>query len=126
MSLFHIDAGREWRGGQRQALFLARELQKKGYPFYLVVQPDSPLHEKAAGDGLPVLPLRMKSEMDLVAVLKLARAMKRRGCVLAHFHDAHAVSVGGAAASLAKVPIRVISRRVDFPVKSRQIGRAHV
>ena len=120
MSLFHIDTGREWRGGQRQVLFLACELQKKGTPFTLVVQPDSPLHEKAAGDGLPVLPLRTKSEMDLVAVLKLARAMKRRGCVLAHFHDAHAVSVGAAAASLAKVPIRVISRRVDFPVKSRR------
>jgi glycosyltransferase involved in cell wall biosynthesis len=119
LSLFHIDAGREWRGGQRQALFLVRELQKKGYPFCLVVQPDSPLHEKAAGDGIPVLPIRMKSEMDLVAVLKLARAMKRHGCVLAHFHDAHAVSVGAAASSLAKVPIRIISRRVDFPVKSR-------
>jgi len=120
LSLFQIDAGREWRGGQRQVLFLARELQKKGYPFYIIVQPDSPLHEKAAGDNLPVLPLRMKSEMDLVAVLKMARAMRRRGCVLAHFHDAHSVSVGAAAASLAKVPVRIISRRVDFPVKSRR------
>lgn len=120
MSLFQIDAGVEWRGGQRQVLFLARTLRARGRRFRLVCQPGSPLHDKAAAEGLPVLPLRMRSELDLWSVLKLARAMKRAGCRLAHFHDAHAVAVGKAAAALAKVPIRVISRRVDFPVKSRR------
>lgn len=123
MSLFQIDAGKEWRGGQRQSLFLARELKKKNYPFTFVVQPDSPLHEKAAEEGLPVLPLGMRSEMDLVAGFRLSRAMKRRRCVLAHFHDAHAVSVGGLAAGWAKVPLRVISRRVDFPLKKNPFSR---
>jgi glycosyltransferase involved in cell wall biosynthesis len=120
LSLFQIDAGREWRGGQRQVLFLARSLQAKGRAFRLVCQPGSPLHEKAEAEGLPVLPIRMRSEVDLPAVLKLGRAMRRHGCRLAHFHDAHAVSVGKAAAALAKVPIRIVSRRVDFPVKSRR------
>lgn len=119
MSLFHIDAGKEWRGGQRQALFLLRELRAKGWPSTLVVQPGSPLHEKAAAEGLPVYPLRMRSEGDLLAILSLARAMRRNKCVLAHFHDAHAAALGSAAAGLAKVPLRVISRRVDFPVKSK-------
>jgi len=119
LSLFQIDAGKEWRGGQRQVLFLARALKARGRPFRLVCQPASPLHEKAAAEGLPVLPLRMRSELDLRAILKLARAMKRDGCRLAHFHDAHAVAVGKAAAALAKVPLRIISRRVDFPIKSR-------
>lgn len=120
MSLFQIDAGCEWRGGQRQAFFLARELQKKGYPFEFVVQPGSPLQEKAREAGLPVRPLKMRGEADVLSILRLARAMKRRKCVLAHFHDAHAVAIGSGAAALAKVPIRIISRRVDFPVKSRR------
>jgi len=120
LSLFQVDTGREWRGGQRQVLFLARELRKRGYPFHLVVQPDSPLHEKASAEGLSVLPLRMKGEADLGAILRLARAMRKNRCSLAHFHDAHAVSIGSSAASLAKVPMRIISRRVDFPVKSRK------
>jgi L-malate glycosyltransferase len=118
LSLFQIDAGLEWRGGQRQAFFLARELRRRGTPFKFVVQPDSPLHVKAAEAGLPVLPLRMKNEFDLWAILRLAGAMRRAKCRLAHFHDAHGLSVGSAAASLARVPIRVISRRVDFPIKS--------
>jgi L-malate glycosyltransferase len=120
LSLFQIDAGREWRGGQRQALFLALELAKKGYPFKLVVQPESPLHAKAAQAGLPILPMAMKSEADFWAVLRLARAMRSERCVLAHFHDAHGTAVGSRAAARARVPIRIISRRVDFPIKSRR------
>ncbi len=123
MSLFHIDAGKEWRGGQRQSFFLVQELKKKGYPVQFVVQPESPLHKKAVEAGLPVLPLRMKSELDFGAVFRLGRAMKRRKCRLAHFHDAHGLAVGAAAARRARVPLRFISRRVDFPVKKNRFSR---
>ena len=123
MSLFHIDAGREWRGGQRQSLLLVRELVRSGYPVRFIVQPKSPLHEKALAESLPVWPLRMRSEFGLIAALRLAWRMKRRRCVLAHFHDAHAVSVGAIAAGLAGVPIRVIARRVDFPLKRNVLSR---
>ncbi len=123
MSLFHIDAGREWRGGQRQSLLLVRELVRRGYPVQFIVQPHSPLHEKALAENLPVWPLRMRSEFGLVAALRLARRMKKKGCVLAHFHDAHGASVGSAAAGLAGVPLRVIARRVDFPLKKNFLSR---
>ncbi len=123
MSLFHIDAGREWRGGQRQSLLLVRELVRKGYPVWFIVQPRSPLHEKAAAENLPVWPLRMRSEFGLVAAARLAVRMRRRGCVLAHFHDAHAASVGALAARWAGVPIRIIARRVDFPLKKNALSR---
>ncbi|MBN1272430.1 MAG: glycosyltransferase family 4 protein [Candidatus Aminicenantes bacterium] len=117
MSLFHIDAGKEWRGGQRQSLFLVREIYRRGYPVYFVVQPKSPLHKKAKEAGLPILPVRMRSEADLLAVVRLAVFMKMRKCRLAHFHDAHSLAVGSAAASLAGTPIRIMTRRVDFPLK---------
>lgn len=122
MSLFHIDAGREWRGGQRQSFFLVKELEGKGYPVHFVVQPDSPLYRKAAETGLAVLPVRIRGEIDLGAALRLSWAMKRRGCRLVHFHDAHAVSVGQVAARRAKVPLRFISRRVDFPLKDNALS----
>ena len=123
MSLFQIDAGKEWRGGQRQSFFLAKELNRRGLPFFFVVQPESPLHQKALEAELPVLSLRVRNEFDLVAAHKLARAMKRKKCLLAHFHDAHSLAVGSVAASLAKVPFRIISRRVDFPLKKNYFSR---
>jgi glycosyltransferase involved in cell wall biosynthesis len=123
LSLFQIDAGKEWRGGQRQSLFLAKELKRRGLPFFFIVQPESPLHQKACEAELPILPFKMRSEFDLAAILRLAWAMKRKKCLLAHFHDAHSVAVGSVAASLAKVPFRVITRRVDFPLKRNLFSR---
>jgi glycosyltransferase involved in cell wall biosynthesis len=119
LSLFHIDAGKEWRGGQRQSLFLVRELGKMGYRVEFVVQPGSPLEKKALEAGVPVLPLRMRSELDLPAIFRLARQMKKRNCRLVHFHEAHGLAVGASAARRAGVPLRFISRRVDFPLRSR-------
>ncbi len=123
LSLFQIDTGREWRGGQRQSFLLTRELRDQGYPVYLVVQPGCPLHEKAVAEGLPVLPIKMKGEADVGAAYKLSRAMRKKGCVLAHFHDAHAVSIGGAACTRARVPIRIVSRRVSFPLRKGFFSR---
>jgi glycosyltransferase involved in cell wall biosynthesis len=123
LSLFQIDAGKEWRGGQRQSLFLAKELKRRGLPFFFIVQPESPLHQKACEAELPVLPFKMRNEFDLPAILRLAWAMKRKKCLLVHFHDAHSAAVGSVAASLAKVPFRIITRRVDFPLKRNYFSR---
>jgi glycosyltransferase involved in cell wall biosynthesis len=90
---------------------------------YFYVQPDSPLFEKAKGEELPAVPLRTRGDADLRAVLRLAAAMKRRRCRLAHFHDAHSLAVGSAAAALARVPIRILSRRVDFPIRNNALSK---
>jgi glycosyltransferase involved in cell wall biosynthesis len=96
---------------------------RQGWPVTFVVQPHSPLLKKAAAENLPVLPRRMRSEVGLLAALRLAAAMRRRKCRLVHFHDAHAAAVGGLAAALARVPLRVISRRVDFPLGRNALSR---
>jgi glycosyltransferase involved in cell wall biosynthesis len=123
LSLFQIDAGREWRGGQRQSFLLTKELKNKGYPVFFYVQPGSPLQSKAEEEGIKAVSLRMRSELDGWAISRLAMAMKRRRCRLLHCHDAHSAAIGAAAASLAKVPLRIMSRRVDFPLKTNALSR---
>lgn len=123
MSLFQIDSGKGWRGGQRQSYFLAKELVREGYDFHFVVQPGSPLHEKSSQAHLPVCPLNISHEFDIAAVLRLAFLMRRKNCQIVHFHDAHSVAVGSAAASLAKVPMKINSRRVDFPLNNNFFSR---
>lgn len=112
MSLFQIDAGREWRDEERRVLFLARELRRKGYASHLVVEPGSPLHEKAAAEGLPVTPMRMRG-LKWLARKRLSSLMRRNGCRLAHFHDPVGADIGRAAASSAAVAVRVLSWTVD-------------
>jgi glycosyltransferase involved in cell wall biosynthesis len=113
LSLFHISSGREWGGAERQALVLAREIRARGIRSRFVVAPSSPLLEKAAAEKLPVLAVRMPGGRSLISALRLAAAMRRDHCVLAHFHDGPALAVGSTAASLAKVPVLVLTRPAD-------------
>ena len=113
MSLFLVDAGREWRESQRQVLCLARELRKKGYAAHLVLEPGSDLLGKAADEGLSVLPLRMRGRMKWVVRQGLVRAMKAHGCRLAHFHETLGAGLGLPAAASAQVPVRILSRPAD-------------
>ena len=123
MSLFQIDAGKEWKGEQSRSFFIAKELASKGYPFRLVVQPDSPLERKASEAGLSVLPVKFSSKGNLLSVLRLSRAIKRAKCQLVHFHDDLSVAVGSSAASLAKVSLRVASGAEDLSQKASILFR---
>jgi len=49
--------------------------------------------------------------------------MKKKRCQLAHFHDAHSLSLGLRAASWAKVPLILAHRRVDFPLRNNFFSR---
>jgi glycosyltransferase involved in cell wall biosynthesis len=120
LSLFLVDAGREWRESQRQVLCLARELRKKGYAAHLVLEPDGALHRKAAAEGLSTLPLRMHGRIKWVARQGLTRAMRAHGCRLAHFHETLGASLGLSAAASAQVPVRILSRPADSsPLEGR-------
>jgi len=123
LSLFQIDAGGEWKGEQSRSFFIAKELARKGYPYQFVVQPDSPLERKASEAGLFVLPVKFSSKRNLLSILRLSRAMKRAKCQLVHFHDDLSVTVGSAAASLAKVPLRVASGEEDLSQKASSLFR---
>ncbi|MCP2605216.1 glycosyltransferase, partial [Candidatus Aminicenantes bacterium AH-873-B07] len=109
MRLFHIDAGKEWRGGQRQVLYLTEELLKRGYSIKLITQPKCPLHREAINKKIPTIPLRIKGEFDLIAIIRIAYYLKKERAILVHFHDAHSLAVGSIAANIAKIPIKVLS-----------------
>jgi glycosyltransferase involved in cell wall biosynthesis len=120
VSLFLLDAGREWRESQSQVLTVARELRKKGYACQIVGEPGGDLLRKASDEGLSTLPLRMRGGMGWLVRRRLARAMKARGCKLAHFHDTLSATLGLAAAAAAAVPVRVLSRPSDSsPLEGR-------
>ena len=123
MSLFQVDAGKEWRGGQRQSFLLAKEIQKKGYPLEFVVQPESPLFERVQEANIPVTPIKIHNEFDLTAALRLARVMRKKKSVLVHFHDSRSLAIGSYAASLARIPLRIISRRVDFALNKNPFSQ---
>jgi glycosyltransferase involved in cell wall biosynthesis len=115
MKIAHLDTGRTWRGGQGQALLLARGLAARGHD-NLLLAPPGPLLERASAAGIETVPWSSHGELDLIALLAAERTLARRRPEVVHCHGAHAHALGVPAARLARVPAVVVSRRVDFAV----------
>jgi glycosyltransferase involved in cell wall biosynthesis len=58
----------------------------------------------------------MRGELDIVAMARVAGGLRRFGAEVAHFHTARAHTIGLGASWLAGTPVKVLSRRVDFPI----------
>jgi glycosyltransferase involved in cell wall biosynthesis len=65
----------------------------------------------------------MPTEWSFSAVWTLARILRREGIQVIHMHTSHACTLGGWAARLSRTPVRIISRRVDFSVRSNPLRK---
>src|SRR6476661_5537141 len=125
MFSLHIDTARTWRGGQNQVLVTVMGLRALGHRTMLVAHPVGELRQRAK-EGLDLLPLAPRNEMDLNAAWRLSRAIKQLRPDIVHAHDPHAVAMAALALSmstqLAKPPL-VASRRVDFHLRGNSLSR---
>jgi len=126
MFSLHIDTARTWRGGQNQVLLTVNGLREIGHRAALVAHPDGELRRRAA-EGLELIPLAPRTEMDLSAAWRLARVVKRLQPAVVHAHDAHGVAMASLALSLGGTgtqgPALVASRRVDFHLRQNSFSR---
>jgi hypothetical protein len=76
MFSLHIDTARSWRGGQNQVLTTVMGLRSMGHRTLLVAHADGEL-KRRADEGLDVLPLAPRTEMDLAAAWRLSRILKQ-------------------------------------------------
>ncbi|HET7456971.1 MAG TPA: glycosyltransferase family 4 protein [Gemmatimonadaceae bacterium] len=115
--ILHLDAGREWRGGQRQVLLLADGLRARGYEPLVVGSPGSPLVERLRARGIAASTIRMRSDWDLVAARRLRALMRTWRPDVVHAHDArsHAIALAALFARRGLTVPLVVTRRVPFP-----------
>jgi glycosyltransferase involved in cell wall biosynthesis len=116
MRILHIDTERGWRGGERQALWLAQSLQRRGHPSVIAARLDEPLAQRGREAGLDVVPCSPSFEADPVAAFTLRRRLRELRIDIVHAHTGHAVGLG-ALATLGTTVKLVVSRRVDFPLR---------
>jgi L-malate glycosyltransferase len=114
--VLHVDTERGWRGGERQALWLAQELARRGHRSMVAARPGEPLADRAARSGLEVVPCAPAFEADLRAALALRGLIRRERVDIVHAHTAHAAGLAALATLRTRVPF-VIARRVDFPLR---------
>ena len=120
MRVLHIDTERGWRGGERQALWLAMELERRGHHSLVAARPGEPLATRAREAVLAVHDCAPAFEGDPRAVVALRHRIVESGIEIVHAHTAHAVGVGALALLGLDIPL-VASRRVDFHLR-RNLG----
>jgi glycosyltransferase involved in cell wall biosynthesis len=117
LRVLHLDSERTWRGGERQVLELMRRQRGGGDDPHLAAPAASAIASRAAAEGFPVHPVAMSGTWDLASAIAVARLHRSLRPDVAHWHAARAHAIGAIAALLAPGPARVLSRRVDFPVR---------
>ncbi len=125
MFSLHIDTARTWRGGQNQVLLTVLGLRALGHRSVLVAHAAGELRQRAR-EGLELIPLAPRTEMDLNAAWRLSRLIKQLQPDVLHAHDPHGVAMAALALSmstqLAKPPL-IAARRVDFHLKGNALSR---
>jgi glycosyltransferase involved in cell wall biosynthesis len=131
MFSLHIDTARTWRGGQNQVLLTVNGLRAIGHRTALVAHPDGELRRRA-DEGMELIPIAPRNEMDLSAAWKLSRVIRRLDPDIIHAHDAHGVAVAALALSMVaassrrtgrRPPALVAARRVDFHLRGNSLSR---
>src|SRR6187455_366674 len=128
MFSLHIDTARTWRGGQNQVLVTVLGLRALGHRATLVAHSGGELRQRAK-EGLELIPLAPKTEMDLSAAWRLSRLIKQLRPDVVHAHDPHGVAMAAMALSMSGVrtprplPPLVAARRVDFHMKGNALSR---
>ncbi|MBI4051275.1 MAG: glycosyltransferase, partial [Elusimicrobia bacterium] len=117
LTIFHLNGERGIRGGERQLLYLADYLRRRGHRNIIVCRKDHPLDLETRSHNLDTLYLPFLNEWDPLSAWKLRRELKKFKRPIVHAHTSHAAALAFLAAQGTDA-IKVVHRRVDFPVNN--------
>src|SRR5262245_16071484 len=125
MFSLHIDTAKTWRGGQSQVAYTVMGLREIGQRAVLMAHPQGELLKRMS-EGMDLIPLAPRNEVDLATAWKLSRLLKQMRPDVIHAHDPHAVAVASMALAIStptpKPPL-VASRRIEFRIGHNSFSR---
>ncbi len=120
MTSLHVDLGRQWRGGQHQALLLLRGLQARGHRAALLAVEGAPLAERAQAEDILVHTVGRRA-VRLQAAARLRQLLRQRQFDVLHLHDAHALTAAWLVRACRRTCV-VASRRVAYRLQSNPVS----
>jgi glycosyltransferase involved in cell wall biosynthesis len=117
-----VDLGRDYRGGQDQALLLLRGLLARGHAPKLITLRDSLLACRANEAGISVHDVSPRNRR-LGAVLAIRQLLRGRRVDVVHANEPHALTSAWLARAHRSVPL-IASRRIELPLSSDSLSMA--
>jgi len=118
LKILYVDTDRTWRGGQEQLFSLMLGIRDRQHQVWLAAPSDSPLSSKAQQSGIEAYCFGQRSELSPWAFFQLWKILGKQDFDIIHLNTPRPLVVGGLGAKLRGIPMRVCSRRVNFPLNS--------
>jgi glycosyltransferase involved in cell wall biosynthesis len=123
LTILYLDINTEWRGGQRQLLWMGEGLRRHGGRPIFALRPGVPLAERAHASGIEVIAIDpLIAEWGPWTVLRLRRVIKRERVAIVHAQSGHTMALA-ALASLGTRAKIVFARRVTTPLRANRPTR---
>jgi glycosyltransferase involved in cell wall biosynthesis len=116
LRIAHVDAERDFSGGEVQVFLLIDGLAQRGHDNLLICPPGSAAEREARRRGMTTFAAPMRGDADLIGVVRVMRHLRGAAVDLVHLHTGRAAWIGGLAARGAGVPA-IVTRRMDRPVR---------
>jgi glycosyltransferase involved in cell wall biosynthesis len=121
--VLYLDINTEWRGGQRQLLWMGEGLRRYGGRPLFALRTGVPLATRACEAGIEVIPIDpLIAAWGPWTVLRLRRVIRRERVSIVHAQSGHTMTLAALAA--AGTPARIVfARRVTTPLRENQPTR---
>jgi len=117
-----VDLEQVWRGGQEQALLLAKGLVRRGHLAEIVAVRNSAMASRAQEAGIHVHRVATRARR-ISAARRVRQLLRQKRFDLVYANEAHALTAAWLARSHRRVPL-VAARRVTFPLSRSPISLA--
>jgi glycosyltransferase involved in cell wall biosynthesis len=112
-----------WGGTELHLLNLSQQLKERGHDVTVACRPGKWVEERAAELGLPTVAFKVMRQFDLQNFPEVRQFLRTKRPDVVHAHWSTDVVVAGLGGLLEHVPVRVLSRHMPYPFKSK-IGAA--
>jgi glycosyltransferase involved in cell wall biosynthesis len=121
--VLYVDINTQWRGGQRQVLWMGEGLRRRGGRPIFALRPGVPLAERARAAGIEVIPIDpLIAEWGPWTVLRLRRVIRRERVAIVHAQSGHTMALAALATAGTRAKV-VFARRVTTPLRDNRATR---
>ena len=123
MKVLHISSEYTWRGGEQQIAYLINELDNLGVENYVVCRKNSAFEKHCKEYDIRHFNLPFRSSYEIGSAIQIKNYCKQIGIDILHMHSSRGHTIGVISSLLGNKTNLVLSRRVDFPIKSNWLSK---
>ena len=123
MNILHLSSEKTWRGGEQQIAYLIEEHKKLGINSFIASKNGSDFSKYCTSQGWEFIEVPFSNSMDLKSALTIKRYCKEKRIDIVHMHSSASHGVGVISATLGNKAKLILSRRVDFQLKTNFLSK---